>query len=308
MAESYTQIQREAPYLEDFRRRLLQGAFDLTQTPGTVSQQQIAGMQPLQTGAMEGIASVYGLDPVTGLPTGTGAQYDPGFAKGIATLNQATQQYDPSSSNYNQFFNQYQADVTAEALKQMDDQAQQARNRLAGDATMGKTFGGSRYEIARGELENNLQDIKSRRIFQDLAQNFEQAQQKAISTSESAAGRQMSAAPMFTNFGVQQSQLNQQGLGQLFNFGQQQQAEQQAQFNEQFRQDESKRMDPFQRTSYYSDILQGVPSVSQTLTQKPMPYTNPTLGGIGMGLGAYGLLNQSGGSGSTTGGPFSLFS
>tara|TARA_R100001460_G_scaffold15874_3_gene34898 strand:+ start:748 stop:1674 length:927 start_codon:yes stop_codon:yes gene_type:complete len=308
VAESYTQIQREAPYLEDFRRRLLQGAFDLTQTPGTVSQQQIAGMQPLQTGAMEGIASVYGLDPVTGLPTGTGAQYDPGFAKGIATLNQATQQYDPSSSNYNQFFNQYQADVTAEALKQMDDQAQQARNRLAGDATMGKTFGGSRYEIARGELENNLQDIKSRRIFQDLAQNFEQAQQKAISTSESAAGRQMSAAPMFTNFGVQQSQLNQQGLGQLFNFGQQQQAEQQAQFNEQFRQDESKRMDPFQRTSYYSDILQGVPSVSQTLTQKPMPYTNPTLGGIGMGLGAYGLLNQSGGSGSTTGGPFSLFS
>jgi hypothetical protein len=27
----YTQITREAPYLEDFRRRLLQGAFDLTQ-------------------------------------------------------------------------------------------------------------------------------------------------------------------------------------------------------------------------------------------------------------------------------------
>ena len=308
MAEAITQIQREAPFLEDFRRRLLQGTFDLTQTPGTVTQQQIAGMQPLQTGAMEGIASIFGLDPVTGLPTGAGAQYDPGFASGIASLNQATQQYDPSSSNYNQFFNQYQADVTSEALKQMDEQAQDARNRLAGDATMGNTFGGSRYEIARGELENNLQDIKSRRIFQDLAQNFEQAQQKAISTSESAAGRQMSAAPMFANFGVQKAGLDQQGLGQLFNFGQQQQAQTQAEFNEQFRQDEARRMDPFQRTSYYSDILQGVPSVSQTLTQKPMPYTNPTLGGIGMGLGAYGLLNQSGGTGSATGGPFSLFS
>lgn len=129
MAESYTQIQREAPYLEDFRRRLLQGTFDLTQTPGTVSQQQIAGMNPLQTGSMEGTAGIYGLDPTTGLSTGAGAQYDPSFASGIATLNQATQQYDPSSSNYNQFFNQYQADVTSEALKQMDDQAQDARNR-----------------------------------------------------------------------------------------------------------------------------------------------------------------------------------
>ena len=88
MAEAITQIQREAPFLEDFRRRLLQGAFDLTQTPGTVTEQQIAGMQPLQTGAMQGIASLFGLDPVTGLPTGTGAQYDPGFASGIASLNQ----------------------------------------------------------------------------------------------------------------------------------------------------------------------------------------------------------------------------
>lgn len=306
MSEAITQIQREAPYLEDFRRRLLQGAFDLTQTPGTVTEQQIAGFTPLQKGAMDAMAGIYGLDPVTGMPTGAGAQYDPAFATGIATLDSAAQQYDPSTSNYNQFFNQYQADVTAEALKQLDDQAQQARNRLAGDATMGNVFGGSRYQIARGELENNLQDIKSRRIFQDLAQNFEQAQQKAISTSEAAKGRQMSAAPMFANFGVQQTGLNQQGIGQLLNFGQQQQAQEQAGFNEQFRQAEARRTDPFQRTSYYSDILQGVPSVSQTLTQRPMPYTNPTVGALGMGLGAYGLLNQSGGT-SQTGGPFSLF-
>ena len=309
MAEAITQIQREAPFLEDFRRRLLQGTFDLTQTPGTVTQQQIAGMQPLQTGAMEGIASIFGLDPVTGLPTGAGAQYDPGFASGLSALDSATKQYDPSTSNYRQFMNQYQSDVTNEALKQMDQQAQMAQNKLAGDAVTGGVFGGSRFAVEKSQLDNNLQDIKSRRIFQDLAQNFEQAQQKAISTSESAAGRQLQAAPMFANLGVQQAGLNQQGLGQLFNFGQQQQAQRQQEFNEQFRQDEARRMDPFQRTSYFSDVLQGVPSVSQTLTQKPMPYTNPTLGAIGMGLGSYGLLNQSGtGTGSATSGPFSIFS
>ena len=113
---------------------------------------------------------------------------------------------------------------------------------------------------------------------------------------------------MFANFGVQQAGLNQQGLGQLFNFGQQQQAQRQQEFNEQFRQAEARRTDPFQRTSYFGDVLQGVPSVSQTLTQKPMPYTNPTLGALGMGLGAYGLLNQSGGSTTGSGGPFSIFS
>ena len=100
-------------------------------------------------------------------------QFDPQFASGLASLGQATQQYDPSSSNYNQFFNQYQADVTSEALKQMDTEAQKARNQFAGDATRGNTFGGGRYQVARGEFENNLQDIKSRRIFQDLAQNFD---------------------------------------------------------------------------------------------------------------------------------------
>ena len=39
-----TSITREAPFLEDFRRRLLQGAFDLTKQaqPGTTPR-QIAG-------------------------------------------------------------------------------------------------------------------------------------------------------------------------------------------------------------------------------------------------------------------------
>ena len=292
MPEEYTQIQREAPYLEDFRRRQLQNAFDLSSNPGAVNSQGIAGFQPLQTGAISGVSNLYGIDPNTGLPTGAGAQYDPQFASGLASLGQATQQYDPSSSNYNQFFNQYQADVTSEALKQMDTEAQKARNQFAGDATRGNTFGGGRYQVARGEFENNLQDIKSRRIFQDLAQNFEQAQNKAITTSESARGRQLQAAPLFANFGTQKANMDTQGLGSLFQFGQQQQNQQQQGFNEDFRFAESKRQEPFQRTSYFGDALAGTPSVSQTLTQKPMPYTNPMLGALGMGLGAYGLLNQ----------------
>ena len=287
----YTQITREAPYLEDFRRRLLQGAFDLTQKQGApTTQRGIAALDPFQTGAMQRYGTLLGVDPTTGLPTGTGAQFDPYFTKGLASLDAATQQYDPSTSNYQQFQNQYQADVTAEALKQMDVEAQKAQNQLAGDATLGGTFGGSRYGIQQAELAGNLQDIKSRRIFQDLAQNFEQAQQKAIGTYESGRGRQLQASPLYGGMGAQQFGLNQAGIGALSQLGDFRRQTQQQLLNEQFRMAEANRMAPYQRLSYFSDVMQGVPSVSQTLTQKPLPYTNPILGGIGMGLGAYGLM------------------
>jgi hypothetical protein len=239
---------------------------------------------------MQRYGTLLGVDPTTGLPTGTGAQFDPYFTKGLASLDAATQQYDPSTSNYQQFQNQYQADVTAEALKQMDVEAQKAQNQLAGDATLGGTFGGSRYGIQQAELAGNLQDIKSRRIFQDLAQNFEQAQQKAIGTYESGRGRQLQASPLYGGMGAQQFGLNQAGIGALSQLGDFRRQTQQQLLNEQFRMAEANRMSPYQRLSYFSDVMQGVPSVSQTLTQKPLPYTNPILGGIGMGLGAYGLM------------------
>ena len=308
---------------------MLQGAFDMTQVPGTVTPQGIAGWQPLQTGAISGAAGLMGIDPTTGLPTGTGAQYDPAFATafnalgagqattgmGIPALQSATQQYDPSTSNYSDFFNQYQGDVTQEALKQMDEQAAVARKRTADTAQQAGAFGGSRFGVESAELDKNLQDIKSRRIFQDLAQNFEQAQQKAIGTSESARARQLQGAGIFGQLGAQQGQmgqmganlaqqqygLGQQGLGSLFQFGAGQQAQEQATLNEQYRMAEAQRMEPYGRLSYFGDVMAGVPSVSQTLTQKPLPYTNPMLGALGMGLGAYGIL-----SGQGSGGAFGL--
>ena len=290
--EDYTQINREAPFLEDFRRRYLQGAFDLSKQPGAMSGPRgIAGLDVFQTGAMDQYAKNLGIDPTTGLPTGTGATFDPYFKSGLAALESAQKQYDPSTSNYKQFMNQYSSDVTNEALKQMDEQAQQARNKLSGDAVLGGGFGGSRFAVESSQLDSNLHDIKSRRIFQDLAQNFEQAQSKAIGTFESGRARDLSAAGMYGNMGANQFNLNQQGLGALYNFGQNRQAYDQGKLNEDFRVAEGKRMDPYNRVSYFGDIMAGVPSVSQTLTQKPLPYTNPLLGGIGAATAMYGAMN-----------------
>ena len=287
-----TQITREAPFLEDFRRRFLQAGFDLTkQAQPTTTPRGIAALDALQTGAMAQYARSLGIDPNTGAATGP-SQFDPYFASGINALNQATQRFDPSTSNYQQFKNQYQTDVTQEALKQMDEEAAKASAQLAGQAVQGGTFGGARYGVQQAELSKNLQDIKSRRIFQDLAQNFEQAQQKAMGTFENQQQRTLAAAPQFANMGAQQFGLQSSGLGALQQLGGLRRAQQQELFNEQFRQAEDRRMQPFQRLSYFGDLLAGIPSVSQTLTSRPAPYTNPILGGIGAGLAAYGTFNN----------------
>jgi len=307
MAVSYGFAQPPA-WIEEFQRNLLQGAYDKTKDadPAGIAKQGIAGFQPLQEGAIAGTAGLYGIDPKTGLPTGTGAAFDPYFtqaqqdigtakattAMGIPSLQAAQGQYDPSTSNYQQFFNQYQTDVTKEALKQMDEQAALQKNQLQDQAQQAGAFGGSRMAVQEAELDKNILDIKSRRIFQDLAQNFSQAQDKAIGTFESGRARDMSAAGMLPQMGAQQFNLSNQGLGQLFNFGVGRQAFEQGKLDELFRVSEGKRMEPYNRLSYFGDVLAGIPSVSQTLTQKPLPYTNPWLGGIGAGMSAYGLMNQ----------------
>ena len=82
------------------------------------------------------------------------------FGLGIPSLQAAQTQFDPTTANTQDFMNQYQADVTQEALKQLDEQAAKASAQLAGQATKGGTFGGARYGVQQAELAKNLQDIK----------------------------------------------------------------------------------------------------------------------------------------------------
>ena len=332
MAVTYSSV-TPPPYLEEFQRNLLQGAYDKTKLPDPagIPKQEIVGFQPLQEAAIAGTAGLYGIDPTTGQPTGAGAAFDPFFTaaqqavgtgmstagQGIPSLQAAQGQYDPSASNYQQFFNKYQADVTKEALKQIDEQAAMQRNQLEDQAQRAGAFGGSRQAVQEAELDKNILDIKSRRIFQDLAQNFQQAQDKAIGTYESAANRRLQAAPLFgqlgqtqaglgaqvAGLGAQQFGMTQQGLGSLFTLGGAEQAQKQQEENEKFRQAVEGQQEPFKRMGFFSDVLQGIPSYQQTMQQKAGTYTNPLLGAIGAGLGTYGIV-----SGNNPAGAFGLAS
>lgn len=309
MAEPITQtsISREAPFLEDYRRRLMDSVFKATEGKIDPLRRQIMGFSPFQQAGLGlGAAQLgYSIDPTTGALSSTGqAIYEPAMAKGQATaelgipaLTAAQQQYDPTTSNYKDFFNQYQADVTKEALKQIDEEGAKAQAQLAGQATMGGAFGGSRYGVQQAELAKNIQDIKSKRIAEDLSRNFMQAQQSAMGTFEQARARNLAAAQglgalgsQIGSFGAQQFGLGQQGLASIMGLGQQQQTLGQAMADEDLRFKTAQQQEPFQRLGIVGDFLSRVPSVQMGISQQPIPYTNPIVGAVGAGMTGLGAL------------------
>ena len=313
-----TQIAREAPFLEDYRRRLLDTIFapevrdaqgNITDPGGLASQRipqferRIAALSRGEQAGIDEAQRALGIDPTSGQQTGVASfrpfidQAQSTMALGIPSLQAAQTQFDPSTANTQAFMNQYQANVTQEALKQLDEQAAKASAQLAGQATRGGTFGGARYGVQQAELAKNLQDIKSKRIFEDLSRNFMQAQQQAIGTSEANRARQLQAAPIYGqigtgigNLGAQQFGLQQQGIQSLLGTGNIQRTRDQALADEAFRFQTAQGMEPRQRISFASDILSRTPSVQQSITQQPFPYTNPLAAAAGMGISALGGL------------------
>ena len=319
-----TQISREAPFLEDYRRRLMDSVFAATDQPITPQERAIAPFDEFQQAGFGEAARQLGFtfDPATGGVTRTGvASFQPFLdqalagmqagqqtaASGIPALQAAQGQFDPSQSNYQQFFDQYQADVTQEALKQMDQEAAKAQANLATQAQKAGAFGGSRFGVQEAELAKNLQDIKSRRISEDLSRNFQQAQAKAMDTFERAQARNLGVGQALGQAGQGQANLGQgiAGLGQLgFGLGQagigtlgtiggQRQAREQALDDETLRLTTARQQEPLARLRFVQDQLSRVPSAQQRTIEQPIPFTNPLLGAIGAGisgLGTFGAL------------------
>lgn len=120
--------------------------------------------------------------------------------------------YDPRSAAA--FMNPYQQEVTQQALREMRRQGDIAGQQQAAQAVRTGAFGGTREGVQRAEMERNLQDVMSQRIFQDYAQNFAQAQQAAMGAEEAARQRQLAISGALTGAGAQQAGIG-QTLGQL---------------------------------------------------------------------------------------------
>ena len=316
---------RQAPFLEEFQKKLLEATQARGETKVDVPDIQVAGLDPLTTQAMSLAGTGFG-------------QYQPLLSKGsdaiqraIGTLGQETagvpslfQQasqtatgtggaYDPTSAAA--FMDPYRQAVTQDALAEMQRQADMQRNQLSAQAVGSGAFGGSRQGVAQAELGRNLADIQSRRIFEDLSRNFNQAQNAAQTTFENQQRRQQGIAQLLGGLGQAQSQeavrqsaaLGTLGTSQanLAGAGQNlltQQAQLQSQLGAIGQTQSQRQLDaarqsqlqqafePFQRISFMSDVFKPqIGSAQSTLGSAVAPSPSPLSQAIGVGVGALGL-------------------
>jgi hypothetical protein len=310
--ETITTYQRQAPYVEERGKQLLGSVFG---DPNAVKQagesdeafqlrkfgragvaqnipgMQVAGLTAQQQQAMQMAGGIGGYQPYLGAASSA-------LGAGIAGLQGAQQMYDPRSAQA--FMDPYQQDVTRDALAEMDRQATMAQQGAAAGAVGAGAFGTERYGVQQAEAGRNLQDIKSRRIFEDRSRNYQQAQQAAQQAFEMQQGRQMQATGMYGQLAGQTAGLGQLGqqmygadIGQLQQAGALRQTQAQNVLDAQRQTQMLAQQEPFQRLSFASGILTGTPASQMTVQQQPG--TNPFMqaAGLGiMGLGAYKGVNM----------------
>ena len=219
---------------------------------------------------------------------------------GVQALGQMN--FDPSRAQA--FMDPYQQSVTNEALKEIDRQAAMAQNQLAGKAVQAGAFGGSRFGLQQSETARNAQDLKSRRIFEDLSRNYQQAQ----SAAQAANTQRMQQAQQFGNLGKQTSgiggmmaglgaqtqQLGQSDINQLMGIGGMQQQLAQRMFDTDTANVAAMENAPFQRLSAGAGILgQLLPGGAGTQVVAPFAQTNPYAQAAGLfatGAGGLGAL------------------
>lgn len=297
MAEEYTQIQRQAPFIEERAEQLLETVFGpggLSNVATTVPAYEVAPLTPEQQQAQQ--LAQQGLG--TYAPALTAAQQ--AVQAGLGTIGAGVQTIAPGAIT--QYMDPYQQAVTQEALAELERQADIQSQKTAAEAVAAGAFGGSRFGVREAEEARALQDIKSRRIFEDLSRNFLQAQQAQQRSAQVLGGlgqQTLQAAQAQAGLGQLGQTLAGRDIDRLLGIGGIQQQQLQSELEAARQTELARQKEPFERTAFASDILRGVPSSQITYAQTPSPSTFQQIAGLGIaGLGALGGI----GGGSISGG------
>jgi hypothetical protein len=264
------QIVREAPQIEAAKFALMEQARGLVGTPVNVPAYQVAGLTPDQIRSQELARS--GIGSFAPFIQSGGQSIESG--QGI--LGTAAQRFAPGGAQ--DYMNPYQEAVTQNALAEMRRQADISRQGAAAQAVRAGAFGGTREGVQRAEMERGLADIMSQRIAQDYAQNYAQAQQASMMAGQGLQG----IASLSGQLGVQQAALGEalqrgqlQDIQTLSTLGQQQQAQQQAEFEAQRMTQLQSQYEPYQRLGFLSDIYKGAPTTQSVLASQTAPSASP---------------------------------
>jgi hypothetical protein len=274
---------------------------ELIKQPLQVPQQQVAGFSPTQQAAMQqAYGGIGAYQPFLDAAQQTQAAALGTTGAGVQALGQMN--FDPNRAQA--FMDPYQQNVTNEALKEIDRQQQMASNQLAGKAVQAGAFGGSRFGLQQSELARNAQDLRSRRIFEDLSRNFQQAQSaaSAANTQRLQQGQMFGQLGKATSgiggvmagLGAQTQQLGQQDVNQLMGIGGMQQQLGQRELDTGTANLAAMQNAPFQRLSAGAGIMgQLLPGGAGTQVVAPLAQTNPyaqAAGLIATGAGGLGAL------------------
>ena len=265
-----------------------------------VPEQQVAGFSPTQQAAMQqAYGGIGAYQPFLDAAQQTQAAALGTTGAGVQALGQMN--FDPSAAQA--FMDPYQQNVTNEALKEIDRQSAMAGNQLSGKAVQAGAFGGSRFGLQQSELARNTQDLKSRRIFEDLSRNFQQAQAtaQAANTQRLQQGQQFGnlgkqtagIGGIMAGLGAQTQQLGQSDVNQLMGIGGMQQQLAQTGLNTAYQNQLAMQNAPYQQLSSAAGILQQLsPQVMGQQTTSPLPQSNPFAQAAGMlGTAGVGLAN-----------------
>ena len=301
MATQTTQTEVLIPeYIERPTEMMANTLGALMEQPLMPPGQQVMGFTPTQMAAMQqAYGGIGAYQPFLDAAQASQAAALGATGQGIQSLGQMD--FDPSRAKA--FMDPYQQSVTQEALKEIDRQSQMAANQLAGKAVQAGAFGGSRFGLQQSELARNAQDLKSRRIFEDLSRNYQQAQAAAQAANQqrlqqgSAFGQlgQMTSGigGAMAGLGAQTQALGQQDVSQLMGIGGMQQQLGQTALNTAYQNQLAQQNAPFQQLSSAAGILQQLsPQVMGQQTTAPLPQTNPFAQAAGMlGTAGVGLAN-----------------
>lgn len=321
---------RQAPYIEEAGKSILDQAMLLGETPvdlaGIGATQQIAGLDPLTQSA---IAAGQGLGQYQNYITDASGTIGSGIGSlqsGLSGVNQmftdagtqaagAGQMYTPDQATLDPFMNPYQENVTQAALAEMQRQADIQRQGITSRQAGIGALGGDRGSLQLAELDRNLMDMQSRRVFEDYARNFNQATNASQTAFENQQKRQQGVAQLLAGIGQGKSQEAIRGgsaLGQLgtaqANIGGagqnmlQNQIQGQSQLGGLGQQQSQRELDaaranalaqqyePYQRVNFMSDIFKpSIGSSQTTIGTNVAPNASPLSQAVGAGIAGLGL-------------------
>jgi len=284
-------------YLEQPTEAMANTLGQVMQQPLNVPAQQVAGFTPTQTAAMQQAYGGIGAYQPYLQAAGTGQQAAMGaMGAGVGALG--GMQFDPSGVT--PWMNQYQGDVTQGALAEIDRQAAMAQNQLGGQAVQAGAFGGSRFGIQQSELARGAQDLKSKRIFEDMSRNYQQA----VGAMQAANQQQLQQGQAFgqlgqatsgiagqmAGLGGQAQAMGQSDVNQLMGIGGMQQQLAQQEYDVNTANLQALQNAPFQALSSGAGILQQLsPQMVGQQTTAPLPQSNPWMSGISTAGSLYGM-------------------